>query len=77
MDYRHAAIDTLTDFAEEFSGKNEGINKMSFGDILYSFMRNSSTGLELPIKELNKVRDISDESWYKIVEEAFKNEQEG
>ena len=76
MDYRHAAIDTLTDFAEEFSGKNEGIDKMSFGDILYSFMRNSSTGLELPTAELNKVRDISDEDWYKIIEKAFKDEQE-
>lgn len=76
MDYRHAAIDTLTDFAEEFSGKNEGIERMSFGEILYSFMRNSSTGLELPIDELKKVRDISDEDWYKKIEKTFKDEQE-
>jgi len=69
MDYRHSAIDTLTDFAQEH-------DDMSFGDILYSFMRNSSTGLEIPNTELRKIRDISDKDWYEIIEKAKKNERQ-
>ena len=75
MDYRHGAIDTLTDFAEKFSGK-EGSPKMTFGDMLYSITRNQLTGLDIPSSELIKFREISDESWYKITEKAFKDEQE-
>ena len=75
MDYRHTAIDTLTDFAEKFSGK-EDEPKMSFGDILYSITRNQLTGLDIPNGELRKFRDISDNQWYEIIEKAFKDEQE-
>ena len=76
MDYRHTAIDTLTDYAQEFSGDVEGVERMSFGDILYSFLRNSSTGLNLPTEELKKIREISDEDWYSKIEKAYKYERE-
>jgi hypothetical protein len=69
VDYRHLAIDTLTDFAEEH-------RDMSFGDILYSCVRNSSTGLDIPTEEIKKLRSIPDEEWYKIIEKAKKNERE-
>ena len=71
MDYRHTAIHTLTDFAEEFSEEGE---KMSFGEILYSITRNSITGLDL--KDLKKFKEISDEQWYRNIEKAYKNERE-
>ena len=67
MDYRHSAIDTLTDFAQEQEN-------MSFGEILYSCTRNTLTGLD--IKDLTKLTSISDKQWYEIIEKAKKDERE-
>lgn len=76
-DFRHIAIDTLTDFAEQ--------NKeMSLGDILYSSLRNSLTGLnqqtekgeDISIKGLHNLRRLSDKQIYDAIEKAMKDERE-
>ena len=69
MDYRHTTIDTLTDFAEQHPN-------LTFGEIMFSFLRESSSGLDIPVNELKKLKEVSDKDWYAIVENAKKYEVE-
>lgn len=68
MDYRHIAIDTLTEIAKENP-------EMSFGDILYTITRSKLTGLDT--QGGSNYRQLSDVEWYGIVERAKKEEADG
>ena len=73
MDYRHSAIDTLTDFAVQHE-------EYSFGEILYSVLwytikKDDTTNIDIPTEELLKLKDIPDDVWYEIIEKSKKYEQ--
>lgn len=67
MDYRHTAIDTLTDFAEEHPN-------MTFGDMLYSALLPRFIGFKL--KNTKELRKITDKNFYEAIEKAKKYEHE-
>ena len=67
MDYRHTAIDTLTEFAEEQPN-------LSLGEILYSSLRSKFTGVKL--ENLSSLISIDDKTFYEAIERAKKDEQE-
>lgn len=66
-DYRHAAIDVLTEFAEDFPG-------MSLGDILYSSLLEKHLGNK--IINIKDFRNISDKNLYESFEKAKNYEKE-
>ncbi|MCB1711374.1 MAG: hypothetical protein KDH96_02480 [Candidatus Riesia sp.] len=61
MDYRHTAIDTLTEFAEEHPN-------MTLGEILYSSLRQKYTGIE--INNVSCLMSIDDKTFYESIEKA-------
>ena len=66
-DYRHIALEVLSDMAEEFPD-------MSFGEMLYTIVKNSANNLGL--KNTHILTQICDEDWYKICEKQYKFEKE-
>lgn len=74
-EFKYIAIDTLTDMAKDQDTQPETKEKMTLGDMLYSILRESNSGIEIDIKQLRKLRDISDKEYYEIFEKARKNEQ--
>lgn len=72
-DYRYTAINTLTQYAEEFP-------EMSFGEMLYTFLKKSN--LEEDVKMGTEMREIllskkiSDKQFYQSIEKALKDERE-
>lgn len=66
MDYRHIAIDTLTDFAKEMP-------EMTLGEILYSCFRESITGRKLT--EPKDFMEMGDKEIYIAIEKAMKDER--
>ncbi len=67
MDYRHTAIDTLTEFAEEHPN-------MTLGEILFSSLAPKFIGVD--IKERSKLLEIGDKKLYESIEKAKKYEHE-
>lgn len=67
IDHRHAAIDTLTEFAEQFPN-------MTLGEIMYSWLRENNLGFK--IEKPSDFIGIPDKQLYGAVEKAMKDERE-
>lgn len=67
MDYRHIAISTLTEFAEEHPN-------MTMGDIMYSVFREKNLGKKF--KSVSDFRDLDDREIYTAIEKAKSYESE-
>ena len=65
MNFKKIAIRTISEFVDDSP-------EMGLGDILYSVVRESNSG----IKELKDLRGMSDEKIYSIIEKAKNYEKE-
>lgn len=65
MNYKNIATRTLLEFLE----KNP---KMSFGEVLYSVLRENNSG----VKSITDIKNLSDERCYSIIEKAKQFEEE-
>jgi hypothetical protein len=65
IDYRHAAIDTLTEFAQDFPN-------MTLGEILYSSFRGKVLGKN--IEKVSDLTEINDKAFYEAIEKAKEDE---
>ena len=65
MNYKNIATRTLVEFLE----KNP---KMSFGEVLYSVLREKNSG----VKNVTDIKNLTDEKCYSIIEKAKQFEEE-
>ena len=67
--YSTLIISSLKDFQTTFP-------EMTFGEVLYSFLRQGVSGAQIPEGCLNPIRALSDEVIYEAIEKTIKIEQE-
>lgn len=70
MDYRYLAVEELGKFIEQ---ETDIENPLSFGDILFTITREKHIDRKF---DRSCFREIDDKSWYKIINNARKDEQE-
>ena len=67
MDYRHVAIDTLSEFAEEQPS-------MTLGEMIYSTLRENNFGRD--IGSIKNIKELGDKEIYLAVDKAKRYERE-